>query len=212
MSKVNFNNPNEVLEFSKQRFEKEFLSFMKFLDTKVSKNPTSIYELMEVAYRIKDSVIRNSNYLLYETKNGREVINEVENDILAYNLQYALCKVAFDRMSKGYPLVLQANYGYGPDKDFVDVVKIGLDRFPDSDMYPSSREGKPCTNHYGVEDKDLRIWSEGGFKIDNRKKINTDQKIYFDQDGIFSQEDYKKQGKDINYYGYVLKQNSQNEN
>ncbi len=189
---IDYFNVAQVSKFSRERANQSFMALKDMIVEKGVKQPSAGYDLMEVAYQIRDNIVAQSF----------SEIDDVEKEILLNNLEYGLYSMAMKRFSQGVPLVLQSDEGFGPAKDLIHVINIGLDRFPGNTNYPMG-----TNNHYGIPDKEIRLSStrERYRLISQGKKMHS-QKIFYDYDGLYTQSEYAKLGRSTQYFGYKLDQ------
>ncbi len=201
---INYFNPVQVDAYAEERANKAFFKLKDYLEEKGGvTSPSAGYELMELAYKIRNVIIQNDTVGTFIETPGLSQQNdivELERQILLHNIEYGLYTTALKRFEQGLPLVLEASRGFGPDKDFVQVMQIGLDRYPGNTVYPMGK-----TNHYGVADKDIRLCDMLLFEVNPRAKVYTTQKVYYTpQAELLSEKEYfEKTGVHHSYSGHI---------
>lgn len=181
--KINYNDTKQVLKFTSDRFHKVFTEIMEVYDG----DPNFVaYELQEIGFRMRDSILNQCPIPSFQTDEERE--------ILLNNLCYALMKTTIERDKLGLPLVLESDMGHGPYKDLEDVLAIALDRYPD---YKGKTFGQD--NAYGVDPSMIRVWSAGAYLVNTRSKKSEHQMIFVDKNGMQSLKERQEAGLPTQY-------------
>ena len=202
--KVDYFNPHQTNEYLENKANKLFFELKDYLEEVGGvKDNSAGYELMELAYKIRSVIIENDNVGTFVERHGDFRYNELvdlERDILLHNIECGLYSMALKRFRQGLPLVLECDRGHGPNKDFIQVMQMGLDRYPGNYQYPMG-----TTNHYGVKESDIKLSSMLSFEINPRAKQYTHQRLYYTpQAQLLTERQYQEQTGTIhNYRGHI---------
>ncbi len=181
--KINYNNTQQVLKYTTNRFHKAFRDIMEAYDG----DPNFVaYELQEIGFRMRDSILNQCPIPSFQSDEERE--------ILLNNLCYALFTTAIERNKLGLPLVLESYMGRGPYKDLEDVLAIALDRYPD---FKGKTFGQD--NTYGVDPSMIRVWTAGAYLVNTRSKKSENQMIFVDKNGMQSLKERQEAGLPTQY-------------